>query len=70
MKEIIKITIALAVILGAYVIGNYQDEEKHHLKIEELNKKISIDKTNISNLQDSIGKLKHVIDSINLNLFI
>jgi hypothetical protein len=64
MKEIIKITIALAVILGAYLIGNHQDDEKHQLKIEEINQNVSFDKTTISNLQDSIIKLKHIIDSL------
>ena len=64
MKEIIKITIALAVILGAYIIGSHQDDEKHQLKIEELNKNISFEKMNISNLQDSISRLTHIIDSL------
>lgn len=66
MKEIIKITIALAAIIGAYIIGNHQDDEKHHLKIEELNNNISFDKKRISNLQDTIGKLNQIIDSLKI----
>lgn len=64
MKEIAKIIIALAVILGAYLIGNHQEDEKSQLKIEALNKNISFDKENISHLQDHIIRLNQIIDSI------
>ena len=64
MKEIIKITIALAFILSAYILGSHQNDEKHQLKTEKLNNIISFGKTNISKLQDSISKLRHIIDSL------
>jgi hypothetical protein len=65
MKDLIKIIIAIAFILGAYILGNYQDNEKHKLQIEKLDKNIYSDKDTIAHLRDSISKLKLLIDTIN-----
>jgi hypothetical protein len=65
MKDLIKILIAIVFILGAYCLGNYRDNEKHKLQIEELDKYIYSDKENIALLRDSINKFKQLIDIIN-----
>jgi hypothetical protein len=64
MKEIIKITIALVFIIGAYILGCHQEDEKHSTILNELNKTISTEQESIDQLQDSIVKLKYTIDTI------
>jgi len=64
MKNIIKIIIALAFIVGAYILGYHQEDEKHSTQLNELNKTISTDKENFIHLQDSIGRLKQRIDTL------
>ncbi len=64
MKEIIKITIALAFIIGAYILGYHQEYEKHSAKLDEMKDSISIERANLVQLQDSIGKLKHTIGTL------
>jgi chromosome segregation ATPase len=64
MKEIIKILIALAFIMGAYILGYHQEIEKHSTKLNEMNNTISTSKENLIQLQDSICKLKYTIDTL------
>ncbi|NOU47123.1 MAG: hypothetical protein HOO86_08685 [Bacteroidales bacterium] len=64
MKEIIKILIALAFIMGAYILGYHQESEKYSTKLNEINNTISTAKKNLIQLQDSISKLKYTIDSL------
>jgi len=64
MKDTIKIVIALAFILGSYLLGNHQEDEKYQSKIEEFEKNIRIEKKNNSSLTDSNVKLRRLIDSL------
>lgn len=64
MKEIIKITIALAVILGSYLLGSHQADDKFSTQLKEVNEKLSVSQVSIEQLKDSINSMQKLITQI------
>lgn len=61
MRNLIKLIIALLFILGSYILGYYQADEKHSSQIKEINKKLSIEQSSVQQLKDSISKMSMII---------
>jgi hypothetical protein len=65
MRNLIKIIIALAFMAVTFFVGRYLANEKSAIELKELKDVMSIDKTHIRQLQDSMSMLKLKIDTIN-----
>jgi len=58
MKELIKITIAFVFIVGSYLLGGYQANEKCTHDIKRLSEEIATMKNKVLKLRDTIVTLK------------